>query len=388
VPVSRPEAAGFGDGFDLAVVEERLPFEQPSAETASAEDDEITWEFPGHGEPGNRCGERIWLGHDAGSEWHHRSAIRRCGRSTCPTDALAPGGWAYREAAAIARRVEAGRPKGQRPIHIVVAPAPEFWPLIRTPRGKRAFRKECYRLARKKGLRGAAWIFHHARVPTERWGRQKDGTRAPPKFRCVDGPHYHAIGYGWIGESKPAEERCVVWNLGVRRSVFATAFYALSHAGIARWAHAGTSPTPDLSRSRGPVETVTWTGILSYRAKIEVPEAPGPVRCPVCRDEVPLREWRRIVWCGSGPPPDLAGVCREGEWRAERLDRTGGWGLAQVVQEDVPGPPPDDRPDDDLTDEEFFRRYALKSDAEIERDRSEWEEWDRTRPRSDAGEEP
>ena len=196
-------------------------------------------------------------------------------------------------------------------------------------------RAEAYRRARAKGLLGAAWVFHPVRMPTNRWIVRKDMTPSNPRDHCVDGPHYHAIGYGWIGESHPEKERWAVWNLGVRKSVRATAFYCLTHAGISSRLPDGNSPMPDLSHPRGPFETVTWTGILSYRVPLTVPDDPQATKCPVCGEEVPRNDWHVASFVGQGPPPVAPGVCLPSEWVVERLDLTGGWGQAFVVREVV-----------------------------------------------------
>ena len=291
--------------------------------------DAVVWSLPGHDAPGESCGRQTYFGHDTPSgETHYRSALRRCGRASCSTCALAPGGWASREADAIAARVLAGREKAtaRLPIHVTVSPAEELWPRFHTRGDYPKVRAEAYRQARAKGLLGAAWIFHPKRMPTGRWASKKDGMPVNARDRCEDGPHYHAVGYGWMGKTHPKVERWTVWNLGTRKSVRATAFYCLTHAGLSSLPTQGISPMPDLSHPRGPFETVTWTGILSYRMKIDVPDDPEPLRCVVCRAEVPQKEWYRLTWAGSGPPPDGSGVCAPLEWRAEELDETAGFG--------------------------------------------------------------
>ena len=297
----------------------------------------VRWSLPGHGEPGPTCGHQTYLVHSAmNGESHYRPARRTCGRATCPTCALAPGGWASREADAITARVRAGKPASARlPVHVVVSPAAETWSRFDRVRDYPKARAEAYRRARAKGLLGAAWVFHPYRMPTGRWTSRKDGEPSHFRDRCVEGPHYHAIGYGWMSESRPETERWVVWNLGVRRSVRATAFYCLTHAGISSLVPDGTSPMPDLSHPRGPFETVTWTGILSYRVPLTVPEDPHAAKCPVCGEEVPFNDWEVASWVGQGPPPTAPGVCRPNEWIVERLDFTGGWGQAFAVREAV-----------------------------------------------------
>ncbi len=312
----------------------------------------VRWSLPGHGEPGPTCGHQTYLVHSAmNGESHYRPARRTCGRATCPTCALAPGGWASREADAITARVRAGRPASARlPIHVVISPAEEFWDAFERFRRKRRsdgrvvidsdfgypkLRAEAYRMARAHGLLGGACIPHHVRMPTDRWKTKKDGSPSHFRDHCVEGPHFHAIGYGWMSESHPQTERWTVWNLGVRRSVRATAFYCLTHAAISSEDLDGTSPMPDLSHPRGPFETVTWFGSLSYRVRLTVPEDPHAAKCPVCGEEVPLNDWEVASWVGQGPPPTAPGVCRPNEWIVERLDLTGGWGQAFAVREAV-----------------------------------------------------
>jgi len=96
-------------------------------------------------------------------------------------------------------------------------------------------------------------------------------------------PHFHMLGYGWIRNTAENYSRTgwVVKNVGVRKSVVATAQYQLSHAGIHESCH-----------------TVTWFGGLSYN-KLRVPMEEEPVdKCPLCGR--PL-VWLR--WVGEGDPP-------------------------------------------------------------------------------------
>lgn len=104
-------------------------------------------------------------------------------------------------------------------------------------------------------------------------------------------PHYHFIGYGWISGTVDieAETGWVVRNLGVRDSVYYTALYQLSHAGV-----------------RKGTQVVTWMGCMSNSTYCKLnPEPEGPrlkETCPECGCYLnPIR------WVGEGgalPPWD------------------------------------------------------------------------------------
>ena len=323
----------------------------PTDSSFGPPEDALSWWLPGHGEAKPDCGTFVYLGHliSAGSEIaHYRRVHRRCGRFRCPTCALAESGWAQREAGCITDRVRAGCSIARRrPIHVVVSPLPT------SPFGTIGdylrLRRRMYAVAKACGFRGGCAIFHHKRLGSRRFNGRALG--------CRNGPHFHLIGDGWIrpavcracaafdldeadrieagmppghypyvsgrwdkipsvrvqlpdglwADQEKHDPECgwVVKNLGVRKSVRATAFYILSHASQ------GILPTPDL---RGP-EVVTWFGTMAYN-QLKVPDVEAePIKCQVCGISVPFRDWLIVSWVGQGPPPETDfGVCNVSSW--------------------------------------------------------------------------
>lgn len=324
-------------GFELAVDEERelgIP-------------GRLTWQLPGHGDPGPSCGTFRHRAHEAARplQWHFRRARFTCGRFACPTCTSERGGWADRESEAVARRLRVGaaraRAAGYRSgvIHVVLSPPEGLRWKAKTLEGYLALRAEAYAVARTRGLDGGCLIFHHLRLGSARFN---DGR----SLGCREGLHWHFLGLGWVREARVCpdctpgwismacekeqllprvsfpfhpEADWVVKNLGIRRSIRSTARYLLSHASQ------GILPCTDLSggpkRPRGP-EIVTWWGSMACsRFASPPPEAPDE-RCEVCDEFVPGQFWFNIVWSGSGPPPEEdVGTCESGQWRAERPGR-------------------------------------------------------------------
>jgi hypothetical protein len=105
-------------------------------------------------------------------------------------------------------------------------------------------------------------------------------------FEWYYSPHHHAVGLGWTEGTAENYERTgwVVKNLGIRKSVFWTMEYLLSHAGIRKGVH-----------------VVTWFGRLCSNRMEKTPIL-GAIReiCPHCG-----RPLQPIVWCGLEEPPPL-----------------------------------------------------------------------------------
>jgi hypothetical protein len=291
--------------------------ETPSCESAG---DEIAWVLPGHGTSRVSCGKWVSRGHRSGGEVHYKTERWYCGRFDCPV--CFRQGWVSREASRIEDRVKLGMLKSRRSraIHVVVAPPSPLWHYSRTLSGYRTLRELAYRQAKARGLDGGVWVFHEKRLG-DRWANSRGGL-------CALGPHFHVIGDGWItpgpeGRDWTEGTDWVVRNLGVRVSVFDTAYYLLTHAP--RAARPGISPYDNLTRV---VQTVTWAGSMAYgRLKAPEPLAEGvPVEfCAVCRRLLPKTAWFGLVWEGSGPPPTVPGVCRSREWRADGKAPEGTW---------------------------------------------------------------
>lgn len=121
-------------------------------------------------------------------------------------------------------------------------------------------------------------------------------------------PHFHLLCYGWLDEDKLKavfdSTGWVVKNHGIRNSVFSTAHYQLSHAGVHSEFH-----------------TVTWFGCMSNRLYRELNPDPRDLRkgnpiCPECGEYlVDLRY-------DSELRNELEGAAEGGYW----LD-PGGWRL-------------------------------------------------------------
>lgn len=277
----------------------------------------VSWALPHHGDPLPTCGTRGYQVHftNAGAV-HGRAWLHDCGRYECSScrctfdeagDLDAVRGWESREANAIEKRIAIaieGRHERGRPIHLIVSPDQVDGVLVAgdvdTTGGARELRHKAYRVAREAGFRGGAWIYHHYRVP----GRFNE------RCEAVVGPHFHAIGFGWIEGTDDIHARTgwVVKNKGVRDSVFLTALYVLSHAtrpvdvvtqGIAA-SERGTTPYVGLA--------VTWNGTLSYNAfpAGDDDDGPGSHFCNLCDRDIADDEWLDADPPYDPEPPDLA----------------------------------------------------------------------------------
>jgi len=212
-------------------------------------------------------------------------------------------------------------------IHVVTSPPRELWDLADEPtgRGFERLRARAYAAARRAGFEGGGWVFHyHRRVP-------EPGSPERTEACGVEGPHFHALGFGWI--EQPRDRRgWVVKNLGVRRgwsSVNGTARYVLDHS-YRREERAPEEPTEGIlpvGKSGGLTLTVTWTGDRPAASEVD----PEGRWCPVCEDVVPRGEWYSAEWTGKEGPPVGPGVSDPASWRAWAHDSTGTFGRGRRV---------------------------------------------------------
>jgi len=101
-------------------------------------------------------------------------------------------------------------------------------------------------------------------------------------------PHFHVVGYGWIaGADKTYQEHgWVIKNIGIRKSVFQTLFYQLSHCALQKGKHC-----------------LTWFGDLSYHNSIlKVEDEPILSLCPECHKELVELEFTGV---GEPPPNEI-----------------------------------------------------------------------------------
>ena len=373
---ARPD--DLGAGFDLALEEEGdsaavarpLPREAVHVSVPST-DGGVSWILPGRGAPRETCGSfRTWYHRDGPKwdgpgrdKWNQRMS---CGRFDCPK---CYKDWAAREAGRIAdrvmlglgahlRRVRLGKSarsscgcvrqgkldgdpflslgrwcvrgkdgrvahwrwtRGrQEAVHVVIPPPPALWYMTATLDGYLTLRALAYAQAKAAGVDGACMVFHQYRLG-DRWPNSRGGL-------CVDGPHWHAIGDAWTvptREEDLATGKWAIWNKGVRKSVFATAHYLLTHAPRAVRS-TGSLPNDNLHR---PTQTVTWVGTWSYGCmKHPKPTKEGVpvVLCPVCKRMVPRTACFMAANGGTGPPDGDSGHAEGVVFRAVSFD-CGGW---------------------------------------------------------------
>ena len=288
------------------------------------------WDLAGHGKAYDDCGEVRFKGCDrvedhASGKVFGRAFKRNCRRKACPT---CFEGWAAAEgeralvrlSAFVVGNYEVGRvvyrllrdnarsPKSVfhrrlvseletmiqgrkrfRPVHFVLSPPQDVKDL--SIAGYRKLRDLAYRIARESGIWGGAAVFHPYRLRCSRCGSTiPEYQKECPKCLALEkewfwSPHFHVVGFGWLEGTKEGFSRhgWIVKNLGVRKSVFATFQYLLSHAGVSR------------------VHTTTWFGKLAYRKLPNVFVLPSiPEICPICG-----RFLHPLKWIGVGDPPLL-----------------------------------------------------------------------------------
>jgi hypothetical protein len=185
------------------------------------------------------------------------------------------------------RRIEKARELGMkgRPIHVVISP-PEFdWVM----NDYEDLRSDAERVAKEAGLKGAALLFHLYR--DEATGGE-----------LYLSPHFHAVGFGWIDHTDDLYDKTgwVVVNKGIRKSVYRTFQYLLSHAAVWRESVEGGEGILPIAKSK--VHTVTWFGSLSYN-KLTVEAEDYRDLCPICGQPFVILDWPGI----GDPPPE--GFC-------------------------------------------------------------------------------
>lgn len=240
------------------------------------------WLLPGHQNSNEWCGEirlrgclRVDLHLD---DPQYRDVIRTldgdafegkdvlmvykasCGRLACP---ICYEKACLKHAIKIEHRMHSFKIKGRelKAIHVVLSPPKEVWMRF----GATRLFRMAYRIAERCGVYGGSIIFH----PWRKVGEDDMLDSDPVKVSGVWGesPHFHIIAYGWVHRVKEsyAESGWVVKNLGVRRSIRATAHYQLSHCGVHPKHH-----------------SVRWFGALAYN-KMNVPPLPRQSHpCPAC----------------------------------------------------------------------------------------------------------
>ena len=226
------------------------------------------WIFPGQGEAYPTCGTF----HVVGCLTHNPGYFKRikdtCDRAECPDDYKI---WLIQSTKYITKRIKAGEPNRYRkPIHVTVSPDKRAWSRFDQTEGYRKTRRKAIRIAKKAGLIGGALIFHPYREDN--------------KQKWYFSPHFHILGYGWIVQTKAIYDKSgwIVKNHRIRKSIGATAYYQLSHAGIKKRHH-----------------VISWFGALSCRAlKVERDKNEEFETCPVCDSRL-----KRVIYYGLGDNP-------------------------------------------------------------------------------------
>jgi ssDNA-binding Zn-finger/Zn-ribbon topoisomerase 1 len=144
-------------------------------------------------------------------------------------------------------------------------------------------RQKAYRIARIAGFKGGEAVFHpyrlHCRVCDVAIPEYSEDCPScgGHLFKWIPSPHFHFIGFGWAERTDEiyAREGWIVKNLGVRKSIFWTVQYVLSHAGVFKDQEPSFKPKI--------FNVTTWIGELSYNKKIHPPKLiEEKEKCPYC----------------------------------------------------------------------------------------------------------
>lgn len=171
-----------------------------------------------------------------------------------------------------------------QPIHVVLSPSKKDFGLP-----EKILRKKAHLILKEANIKDGGLVYHPARKDYE-------------KKEWYPAPHYHFVGFGWLRNLAAIALRYgwIIIYKGIRKTVFGTFCYLLSHCGVKKGRH-----------------TVTWIGKLSY-GKLKVEKEPNSGKCPVCGEKL-----RPIYHKGVHPmiPPDK---------EFEGFDESEGWCLVKT----------------------------------------------------------
>lgn len=239
------------------------------------------WHLPGEGDPYPTCGTYKVMGCLEHRPGYAKKVTYNCKRASCKTDWRT---WLIDTVRKAKERIEAGKPRSySKAIHVTVSPPRELWESMETSENEAKVRRMALYRLKIMGLFGGAVIYHPY--------------RGSYKVKWRRAPHYHILGYGWVRNINRVAEKhrsvkgWVIKNLRIRKSVGATLYYQLSHAGVHENRH-----------------VIGWFGSLSWAKLQKIPDPPAPAEtCPICGGGL-----MRVIFWGTGPNPF------EGE--AEELD--------------------------------------------------------------------
>ena len=291
------------------------------------------WELPHSGQPYPSCGQFSGMIISCPNDLNHHVKYCKfhCYRPDCP---ICCEYWARREAKRVVERLsnasilhhKSGHDLG--PIkHIVLSPPQDLAAhLIQTKEGSIKLRKLANKILRAHGFLGGCVITHPFRkfiLLNDKWVEEELANTHQrkalknlndPPTNWVWGPHFHLLGWGHLTKSNDFYDQTDGWvykNLGPRKSVYASIFYLLTHAGLA-YTVSSKSPLEDrigqslqinhhqiiLDNTQSHLDdhptltkrlvfqTLRWLGIVSYSkicvAYIEKIEE--YIECPICHD--------------------------------------------------------------------------------------------------------
>jgi len=263
------------------------------------------WSLPGEGEAKDDCGTIInkgclEKGKHGGKTYVKRIAVS-CKQPLC---SVCTGKWRARATHRAVHRFKSLKMTTHRaPLHVIFSPPQDG------EMDEMVLRKTMHKMMKKVGLWGGCEAFHPFRCKLGAWN---------------DGPHYHALGYGWIHHTTENYEESgwVVRNLGYRPNTGKTISYFLSHVGI----KVSEGKNGKLRASY----SLRWFGRMSYNNLKVDPEPEADNFCPYCESPLVF-----LLWIHTDKPPplpeDFEGLTDVGDW----VEKPSRWNLESV---DGPGP--------------------------------------------------
>jgi len=199
---------------------------------------------------------------------YRRTFQKSCYRQSCK---ICFKKWLFRESNKATHKITTLSKKiKKKVVHVIISPSRKDNSTSTSDLRKKAYKLLSNSLQNKDDLAGCL-IFHPARL-----NKVNNSWYASP--------HFHCLSFGWIdGQKVRAIHKKTGWivkNKGIRKSVFATILYQLSHSGLKKGNH-----------------SITWFGGLSYSSIAKYNPECQPMEqkehfCPICKVKL-----KPILWC-------------------------------------------------------------------------------------------